>query len=288
MNHAGTGLAAGLYLVATPIGAARDITLRALDILAQADELWAEDTRSLRHLLTLHGVSLGARPLRSYHDHSDATRAAAAAGAIAGGGAIAYCSEAGTPMVSDPGYGLVRAVAAAGGQVIAAPGASAVLTALAVAGLPTDRFLFMGFLPSKAGARRAALDEVAGLRSTLVFYESPRRVAALLAELSEVLGPAREAAFCRELTKRFEEVRRAPLGDLARDLAGQTPKGECVLVIGPPVTRAASAEDLDGALRAALTEMSLRDASAAVAEAYGMARKTVYRRALELAAERDG
>ena len=184
----------GLWLVSTPIGAARDITLRALDVLGQAQVLAAEDTRSLRHLMQIHGISPGGRPVLAYHDHNGARMRPRLLAELAAGRSVAYASEAGTPLVADPGYQLVRAAVAAGHPVHAVPGASAVLAALAVAGLPTDRFAFMGFPPAQAGLRKTWLAEIAAIPATCVFYESPRRVARLLAEMAPVFGADRPAA----------------------------------------------------------------------------------------------
>ncbi|MGF1501534.1 MAG: 16S rRNA (cytidine(1402)-2'-O)-methyltransferase [Paracoccaceae bacterium] len=276
-------LAPGLYLVATPIGNARDITLRALDILAAADALAAEDTRETRKLLDIHGVALGDRPLVSYHDQNGPARRPQLLGWLAEGRSVAYCTDAGTPLVSDPGYRLVEEALAAGHDVTAAPGASAVLTALSVAGLPTDRFLFVGFLPAKPGARTRALEELATVPATLVIYESPRRTADTLSEMAAILGD-RPGAVARELTKRFEEVRRGPLSALAASSAEIPPRGEVVLLAGPPLPRAEaeSAEALDDALRIALETESVRDAARQVADRLGLPRKSVYARALEM------
>jgi 16S rRNA (cytidine1402-2'-O)-methyltransferase len=278
-------LAPGLYIVSTPIGTARDITLRALDTLASADVLVAEDTRSLKHLLAIHGIGLGTRPVWSYHDHSGTAVEDRILGEIAAGRSVAYASEAGTPMISDPGFALVRAAVRAGQAVTAVPGVSAAVTALTLAGLPTDRFLFLGFLPSKSAARRAAIAEVARIPATLVIYESPKRVQALLEDLAQACGMEREAALCRELTKRFEEVLRRPLGALVAALSGRALKGECVVVVAPPDPDAAPAQDdLRMALMAALRTATVRDAATEVALRFGVPRKGVYQLALEIAA----
>lgn len=282
MNQPETKLAAGLYLVATPIGTARDITLRALDTLAAADVLAAEDTRSLRRLLGLHGVALGGRGLVSYHDHSNASVRARLVDEISAGRSVAYAAEAGTPLVSDPGHRLVQDVVAAGGQVTAVPGPSALLAALNVAALPADRFMFMGFLPPKSGARRKTLAEVAKVRATLVIYEAPGRVQETLADLVHALGENREAAMCRELTKRFEETRRAPLGVLAAQSVTAPPRGECVLLVGPPVAVEVSDDDLRAALRALVGAQGTRQAAAMVSERFGVPRRRVYALALAL------
>ena len=276
-------LAPGLYLVATPIGNARDITLRALDVLASAELLAAEDTRQTRKLLDIHGIRRTG-PIVAYHDHNGAAQRPRLLAALAGGGSVALVSDAGTPLVADPGYRLALEAAAAGHAVTAVPGASALLAALAVAALPTDRFLFAGFLPPRSPARRRALAELARVPATLVFYESPRRLAASLADMAAVLGEARGAAVCRELTKRFEEARRGQLGTLAAAQAGAPdPRGEIVVVVGPPGETAPPAGALDAALARALAGGSVRDAAAEVAAALGLPRREVYARALALA-----
>lgn len=272
----------GLHFVATPIGAARDITLRGLDILAGADVLAAEDTRTARKLLDIHGVALGGRPLVAYHDHNGPAVRPRILEALGQGKSVAYVSEAGTPLVADPGYALARAAIEAGYPVHAAPGPSAVLAALAVSGLPTDRFLFAGFLPTKAGERRTALEELKGVPATIVLYEAPGRVGATLAAATETLGD-REAALCRELTKRFEEVRRGTLGELTASVRSAPPKGEIVLVIDRDRS-APDAAEMTAMLDAALERMSVRDAAAHVAAALSLPRREVYQAALERAA----
>ncbi|WP_457155981.1 16S rRNA (cytidine(1402)-2'-O)-methyltransferase [Marinovum sp. KMM 9989] len=274
-----------MYFVAVPIGNARDITLRALDVLAQADVLAAEDTRALRRLLELHGVALNGRQIRAYHEHNGDKVRPGLLASLAEGQSVAYASEAGTPLISDPGFDLARAAAEEGAKVMAAPGASAVLSALNVAGLPTDRFLFAGFLPSSASARRRALEGVANIEATLVFYESPRRVAAMLADAAQVLGEDRPAATCRELTKKFEEVVRAPLGQLAAQIAEGEPRGEFVVVIGKGAAEEQSEEDIETALRKALETMTVRDAADVVAKAFGQKKRFVYQMAIELSKE---
>lgn len=274
-------LPAGLYLVSTPIGAARDITLRALDTLASADVLAAEDTRTLRHLMEIHGIAVGDRPLVACHEHNERDVTARLLAAVAEGRSVAYASEAGTPLVSDPGFQLARAAIADGLSVIAAPGASAVLCALTVAGLPTDRFMFAGFAPSAATARRKFLQELAQVPATLVLYESPKRVNQLLEDLSQIMGEGRYAAVCRELTKRFEEVVRGSLGDLARQFAERDVKGEIVVLVDRAGEAAADAETVEAALERALGEMSVKDAAAVVAEAFGLPKRDVYQMALK-------
>ncbi len=279
--HEVTPLAPGLYLVATPIGAARDITLRALDVLASADVLAAEDTRTLRHLMEIHGIALGNRPLVACHDHNEAQTSPRLVQAIAEGKSVAYASEAGTPMVSDPGFPLARAVIAAGQKVTAAPGPSAAICALMVAGLPTDRFVFAGFPPSQKSARRSFLQELAAIEATLVLYESPKRINQMLQDCCEILGDGRTMALCRELTKRFEEVIRGSLAEVRQAIADRDLKGEIVLVIGRGAAVAVDAATIGAALDRALEEMSVKDAAAAVAEAFDLPRREVYQMALQ-------
>lgn len=286
MNPRTDRLAAGLYLVAVPIGTARDITLRALDILASAEVLVAEDTRSLRHLMEIHGIPLGDRPLWAYHDHNGGKMRPRIMAALAEGRSVAYASEAGTPMIADPGFDLVRNAREEGLGVIAAPGPSAVVTALTVAGLPTDRFLFAGFLPNSSSQRKTALREIAPVQATLAFYESPKRVAAMLRDAAEVLGPDREAALCRELTKKFEEVIRAPLGALAEEVAERSLKGEVVVLIGRGAVITVDEEHIEARLRQALETGSVRDAADKVAQETGWKRRQVYQIALRIEEER--
>lgn len=273
----------GLHVVSTPIGAARDVTLRALDVLASADLLLAEDTRTLRRLLEIHGLRLGGRPLWAYHDHNGARMRPRVLAALAEGRSVALVSDAGTPLVADPGFQLVRAAIAEGHPVHAAPGASALLTALAVAGLPTDRFAFLGFVPGQAGARSRFLHEALALPMTVVLYESPHRVHRTLSECADI-AEERPAALCRELTKRHEEVIRGSLGGIVATIAGQAVKGEVVLVIGGATAADAApgVADLDGALRVALARDSLREAVDMVAARFSLPRRQVYQRALSL------
>lgn len=275
-------LAPGVYLIATPIGTARDITLRALDILAAADVLVAEDTRSLKRLMEIHGIALGDRPVLSYHDHNGGQMRPRLLGLLAEGKSLAYASEAGTPMVADPGFDLARAAREEGHDVISAPGPSAVVTALTLAGLPTDRFMFAGFLPNAKGARRKALEELAEVPATVAFYESPKRVAAMLKDAAEVLGAEREAAVCRELTKKFEEIIRGNLADLSEICAERSLKGEIVVVIDRRRLPKIQEIDLEEELRAMLDTMSVRDASDVLAEKTGIKRRKIYQMALSL------
>ncbi|WP_054540295.1 MULTISPECIES: 16S rRNA (cytidine(1402)-2'-O)-methyltransferase [Actibacterium] len=275
----------GLYFVATPIGAARDITLRALDILASADVIAAEDTRTARHLMRIHGISAGDRPMIPYHDHNGAEMRPRLIRMIAEGKSVAYASEAGTPLVADPGYQLAREVIGAGLPVISAPGPSAVLAALTVSGLPTDRFLFAGFPPTAKGARKKWLAELAEIPATLVLYESPKRVQGLLGDLVQCFGAERQAAVCRELTKRFEEVSRGSLAELVEAYEGRSVKGEIVVLVDRAPVRTADAASMTAALRAALRQKSVKDAAADVAEALGLPKRRVYQAALELEKE---
>jgi 16S rRNA (cytidine1402-2'-O)-methyltransferase len=276
-------LVPGLHIVATPIGNMRDITLRALDVLREADLIACEDTRVFAKLASHYGI---AAPTVAY---SDATQDAAEpriVRALAAGKRVALVSDAGMPLISDPGYRLVRAALAGDHVVTSAPGASAVPMALALSGLPTDRFFFGGFLPAKESERRRAIASAAAVPATLVFFEAPHRLAASLVDLAELLGP-RPAAIARELTKLFEEVRRGPLTELAQHYALHPDvRGEIVLVIGPPgETEAPAAERLDEALRSAMAGASVKDAAAEVAARYGLRRRDVYARALELKRE---
>jgi 16S rRNA (cytidine1402-2'-O)-methyltransferase len=279
-SHKGAGLPAGLYVVATPIGHAADITIRALTVLRAADVIACEDTRVTAKLLALHGIT---RPLARYDEHTAATAGPALLARIKGGERVALVSDAGTPLISDPGYRLVRACADSGIAVVPIPGASAVLAALAVAGLPTDRFLFAGFPPPRTVARRRFYAELATVPATLVVMEGPHRLIASLADMAEVLGP-REAAVARELTKMFEEVRRGRLDALAEEYqAREQVKGEVTIVVAPPAPATApTAAEIDARLEQALEEGSVRTAAATVAEETGLPRRALYARALEL------
>lgn len=269
----------GLYVVATPIGAARDITLRALDILREADMLLAEDTRRARKLLEIHGISLGGRPLLPYHDHNGAKQRPRILAALAEGKRVAQISDAGTPLIADPGYALVRAAIEAGHPVRSAPGASAVLAALAVAGLPSDRFLFAGFLPAADAARRRTVRELADTPATLVFFETGRRLSSSLKCLVSELGGTREAAVCRELTKKFEETVRGPLASLSERFDGQEARGEIVVLVDR--NRSRPDEDaVEEMLDEALKTMTVKDAARHVAGELGLARRDVYQMAL--------
>jgi len=282
LNRQAEHPAPGLYLVAVPIGAARDITLRALDLLAGADVIAAEDTRAMRRLMDIHGIAPGERPLLSYHDHNGARMRPRLLAELAAGKSVVYASEAGSPLVADPGYALVRAAREAGHAVTAAPGPSAVIAALSVGGLPTDRFLFAGFLPGSAGQRKSALAELAGAPATLVFYESPKRLAAMLRDAAATLGEARRAAVCRELTKKFEEVVPGTLAELAARYDGATVKGEIVVLVDRGHSANINEDDLNRLLETALAAHSLRDAVDSVTARTGLPRRRVYQAALRL------
>ena len=272
----------GLYVVATPIGNLRDITLRALDILAAADRVYAEDTRVAVKLFDAYGL----RPkLAAYHEHNADAMRGLVLDALARGERVALISDAGTPLVSDPGYKLVRAALKAGHRVFPIPGASALLAGLVVSGLPSDRFLFAGFLPAKQGARRGALEELGDTPATLIFYETGPRLAESLADMAQALG-ARPAVVARELTKLFEETRRGALDELAAHYTqAGPPKGEIVVIVGPPLPRGdVSDDELDAFLLKALSR-GVKEAASEAALALSVPRKRAYARALDLKAK---
>jgi len=274
----------GLHIVATPIGNLGDVTLRALATLAAADAILAEDTRVSGRLTSRFEI---ATPFIAYHEHNAAQSRPRILERLSEGQALALISDAGTPLISDPGYKLVAEAVAAGISVTSLPGPSAALTALTLSGLPTDRFFFEGFLPHKSAARRERANALSLVPATLIFYEAPSRLAESLADLAAELGP-RPAAVARELTKMFEETRRGDLAGLAADYStGPAPKGEIVIVVGPPsLAPALDADALDREIRAALEALSVKDAAAAVAARTGLPRREVYGRALQLAGER--
>lgn len=283
-GHREEPLTPGLYLVSTPIGNARDITLRALDILANADVLAAEDTRSLRKLMEIHGVPLRGRRVVAYHDHNGPRARPELLVALSEGKSVSYASEAGTPLVADPGFVLAREAAAAGHTVLSAPGASAALAALTVSGLPSDRFTFVGFPPNAAQARKRFFVDLQSNSGTIVFYESPKRLGATLAVAADTMG-VRDAAVCRELTKRFEEVRRGTLADLAAQYEGAPPKGEVVVCIGPGSDEVSEAQ-IETALKNALKTQSVSAAAAEVSKSLNVPKRGVYQMALALS-EKD-
>ena len=283
MKSQSDGAEAGLTLLATPIGNARDITLRALDALKSCDLIAAEDTRVTAKLLAIHGIS---KPLTAYNDHNAARERPRLLAKLKDAKRVVLVSDAGTPLVSDPGYRMVREALAEGIAVHALPGASAPLTALMLAGLPTDRFLFAGFLSARQGERRSALEELKHVPATLIFFESPQRLAASLKDMREILGN-RPAAVARELTKLHEDVRRGDLEELARSYA-QPPKGEITLLVGPPGEQAPDFSRAEKLLKEALAFMPVRAAADLVAEALDLPRRETYGRALELKKHEEG
>jgi 16S rRNA (cytidine1402-2'-O)-methyltransferase len=272
-------LAAGLYILATPIGNARDISLRALDTLKGCDVIAAEDTRVTAKLLAIHGIS---KSLIAYNDHNGAQMRPKILARLEQKQAVVLVSDAGTPLVSDPGYKLVRAAIAAGFPIVALPGPSAVLAGLTLSGLPSDRFLFAGFLPSKAGERKSLLEELRDIRATLIFFESAQRLSESLMAMAEVLGE-RQAAMARELTKLHEEVRRGSLRELAAHFEKLgAPRGEVTLVVAPPQEAAPDHAKIDAALRSALAFMPVKAAADLIAGLTDGSRRQIYTRALEL------
>jgi len=276
-----TPLAAGLYVVATPIGNLEDVTLRALRVLRDCDAIACEDTRITVRLARRYGLC---RTMLPYHEHNARAALPALLRRLTQGQVLALVSDAGTPLLSDPGYRLVEAALAADHGVIPIPGPSSLLAGLAAAGLPSDQVHFAGFLPSRQSARRRALQKLAGVPGTLVFYEAPGRVAAVFADIAAILGD-RPACLARELTKRHEEWRRGPVSALAAGALDTPPRGECVLLVGPSAATIDDEPDIDVMLRTVLARDSVRDAAAAVAEASGLPRRQVYTRALELTRE---
>lgn len=279
-------IAPGLHLVATPIGNLKDVSFRALETLAASDAVIAEDTRVTKTLLAHYGIST---PLVAYHEHNARVMRPHLLARLEAGAALALVSDAGTPLVSDPGYKLVAEALERGVKIASVPGPSAVLAALVVAGLPTDRFFFEGFLPHRSAQRRARLAELAKIPGTLVFFESPRRLAETLADCLAVLGP-RDAAIARELTKLYETVRRGNLTELAGALATEAPpKGEIVVLVAPPGAAVAEFDEnaLDAKIEEALTKHSVKDAAAVVSATTGQPRRQVYARALQLTAGRQ-
>lgn len=281
----GKPVEAGLYPVATPIGNLKDISLRALEVLAGADLIVCEDSRVTAVLLDRYGIS---KPLAIYHEHNAARERPRLLAMLKGGMRLALVSDAGTPLISDPGFKLVEEALEEGIKVIPVPGASAILSALVAAGLPTDTFLFLGFLPHKAGTRRNRLADFRTVPASIVTYESPHRAAETLADMADVLGADRPAALCRELTKRFEEVRKGTLAELAASAESDPPRGEIVLVVGPPLEEVAAADDIEALLRAALETQGAGQAAAEVAKTTGRPRKELYTLALKLKAVMDG
>ena len=278
MAHAKGGLKSGLYVVATPIGNAKDITLRALDVLMQADKVYCEDTRITKKLFSLHGIQ---RKPDSYHEHSSDHVRAEILHHLENGLTVALVSDAGTPLISDPGYRLVKEVRDAGQEVFSVPGASSPVAALSIAGFPSDRFLFAGFLPTKSAARQTALGELVDIPVTLVLFESPKRLTGLLKDIDAVM-PDREAAICREMTKAYEEVLVGAPAELIETLdANASARGEVVVLIHPPAARERMSEaDVRESLRVALQSQPLKTAAARVAALSGWSKRDVYQLAL--------
>lgn len=279
-GNRGAQLTAGLYLVATPIGNARDITLRALDILATADVLAAEDTRVLRKLLEIHGIALNGRRLIAYHDHSGPDTRTRLMEAVASGQSVAYASDAGTPLVSDPGYALARIMLDADLPVTTAPGACAAIAGLTISGLPSDRFWMLGFIPHKG--QSALWDEIRDVDTTLIFYENPKRVRGTLTAMAKNIGGTRECVITREITKRFEERLSGTLQELAASPALDGLRGECVILVGRPVGAVSDEGRVLSDLAEALEGHRVKDAVAMVAGAHGLPRRQVYQLALTL------
>lgn len=279
--HTSAQVEPALYIVATPIGNLRDITLRAIDTLSGVDEVLAEDTRTARKLFDAYAIKTR---LTAYHDHNGAARRPDLIEKLQAGAKIALISDAGTPLVSDPGWKLAREAAQEGIKIVPLPGASAMLAGLVTSALPSDRFMFCGFLPPKSGARKTALAEIAHVRSTLIFYESGPRLISCLADMRDTLGDQREAAIARELTKLFEETRRGTLADLAAHYeAHGKPKGEIVILIGPPLEEAAPDDaTLKAALAIALKTLPTKAAANEVATKYNLPKRDIYQRALDL------
>lgn len=283
-RNGATALEPGLYVTATPIGNARDITLRTLDVLKGCDLIAAEDTRVTAKLLAIYGIQ---KTLSGYNDHNAPRERPKLLAKLAQGARIALVSDAGTPLISDPGYKLVRDAIAAGHAVHAIPGASAAMAALSIAGLPTDRFVFIGFLPAKSGERKTALEELKTVQASLIAFESPQRLAAALSDMAEMLGD-RPAVVARELTKLHEELRRGTLSSLAAYYAqSDAPKGEIALVIGPPLSQEADYAKADALLAQALEFMPVRAAADLVSEALSLPRRVLYERALAIREPRD-
>ena len=278
MTHAKGGLKSGLYVVATPIGNAKDITLRALDVLMQADKVYCEDTRITKKLFSLHGIQ---RKPNSYHEHSSGNVRAEILHHLENGLTVALVSDAGTPLISDPGYRLVKEVRDAGQEVFSVPGASSPIAALSIAGFPSDRFLFAGFLPTKSAARQTALGELVDIPVTLVLFESPKRLTGLLKDIDAVMLD-REAAICREMTKAYEEVLVGAPAELIETLdANASARGEVVVLIHPPAARERMSEaDVRENLRVALQSQPLKTAAARVAALSGWSKRDVYQLAL--------
>ena len=282
IGHDIINLDPGLYFVATPIGAARDITLRAMDVLRDADVLVAEDTRSLRKLMDIHSIPLRGRKIISYNDHNGSSKRPLILSEIALGKSVSYSSEAGSPLVADPGYQLGREVTNSGYRVVTVPGACAVIAALTVSGLPTNQFFYAGFLPNSKSARQKFLKLVESIPGTLVFYESPKRLNKALIDMLFILGPERPVVIARELTKKFEETIRSTLGEINEKIEGRSIKGEIVILLGKKPETIFNLEDLHKILLVELRKNSLKDSVLKISMRTGVARSLVYKAALEI------
>ena len=279
-------LDSGLHILATPIGTANDITIRALNILRDADILVAEDTRVLRKLMEIHGINLNGRKILSYHDHNGEVQRPKLIALIKEGKVLAYASDAGTPLIADPGFSLTKLAIQNNIRVHAAPGASAFLTALCLAGLPTDNFFFGGFLGSKSSQRIKNLQKIQNLDATIVYYESPKSTLSTLKDISKIFGNDRLISVCREMTKKFEEVIRGTVDQVIDEIKSRHSfKGEVVIVLGPPTKKEISDEEIYSALQIALQEYRIKDAATQISEQFGVPKKRSYEMALRLKAE---
>ena len=279
-------LDSGLYILATPIGTANDITIRALNILRDADILVAEDTRVLRKLMEIHGINLNGRKILSYHDHNGEAQRPKLIALLKEGKVLAYASDAGTPLIADPGFSLTKLAIQNNIRVHAAPGASALLTALCLAGLPTDNFFFGGFLGSKSSQRIKNLQKIQNLDATIVYYESPKRTLSTLKDISKIFGNDRLISVCREMTKKFEEVIRGTVDQVIDEIKSRHSfKGEVVIVLGPPTKKEISDEEIYSALQIALQEYRIKDAATQISEQFGVPKKRSYEMALRIKAE---
>ena len=282
VNYKSIKLSPGLYFVSTPIGSARDITLRALDILANADVLAAEDTRTLKKLLEIHGIHLKNRSLISYHDHNGSKARPKLLAYLKNGKSVAYASEAGTPLIADPGFSLLNEVLSMENDVTSAPGPCALIAALTVAGLPTDRFYFEGFLPNNKSQRELKFCGLKSYLGTLIFYESGKRLNDTLVIAKEVFGEDRQGVVCRELTKKFEEIKRGSLKELSEIYFDKNIKGEVVLLVAGAGNTDSDWSEIEQHLRGSLKSMSVKDSAEAVAIAFNVPRRDIYQLALQI------
>lgn len=280
-------LDAGLYFVATPIGSARDITLRALDVLYFADLLIAEDTRSLKKLMNIHQIPIRGRKVISYHDHNGERKRPLILEEIKSGKVVSYCSEAGSPLIADPGFQLGRAVIKAGYKVLSVPGACALIAALTVAGLPTNQFFYAGFLPTTKNIRKKFLENLKEIPATIVFYESPKRLNKSISDMLEVMGPDRSLVIARELTKKFEEIIRTSLAEVQRELGNRVFRGEIVILLGKKNESSLNTADIKELLLLEFEKYSLKESVANISVKTGINRSKVYKAALELIKEAE-